>query len=151
MPDDVDLPAYRDALLERFSNTALKHRTWQIAMDGSQKLPQRLLDTIAEQLAAGRGVSRLSLGIAAWMRYATGTDERGKAIDVRDPLSDRFAQIAGASDGSAADLVSRFLAIESIFGTDLPANKTFRQVVTAHLESLLEQGARATIAAVSGR
>src|SRR3546814_6562953 len=39
----VDLGAYRDQLLDRFRNPALKHRTWQIAMDGSQKLPQRLL------------------------------------------------------------------------------------------------------------
>jgi fructuronate reductase len=42
----LDLHAYRDALIERFDNPALKHRTWQIAMDGSQKLPQRLLGTI---------------------------------------------------------------------------------------------------------
>jgi fructuronate reductase len=30
----------------RYSNPALRHRTWQIAMDGSQKLPQRMLDSV---------------------------------------------------------------------------------------------------------
>jgi fructuronate reductase len=88
MPPDVDLVAYGDALLERFSNTALKHRTWQIAMDGSQKLPQRLLGTIRDRLEAGQPFDRLALGVAAWMRYALGTDEQGKAIDVRDPMAD---------------------------------------------------------------
>jgi hypothetical protein len=44
---DVDLTAYADSLIDRFANPALQHRTWQIAMDGSQKLPQRMLDGIA--------------------------------------------------------------------------------------------------------
>jgi mannitol-1-phosphate/altronate dehydrogenase len=44
--------AYADSLIARFSNPALKHRTWQIAMDGSQKLPQRMLDGIRVHLSA---------------------------------------------------------------------------------------------------
>src|SRR3954463_3295082 len=43
VPPGADLAGYKRSLLERFANPALKHRTWQIAMDGSQKLPQRLL------------------------------------------------------------------------------------------------------------
>ena len=54
MPAGVELTAYQAALLVRFSNPALKHRTWQIAMDGSQKLPQRLLGTIQRYWAEGR-------------------------------------------------------------------------------------------------
>ena len=81
----VDLGAYRDELLARFANPALKHRTWQIAMDGSQKLPQRLLGTIRDRLKAGQRIERLSLGVAAWMRYVMGIDEKGETIDVRDP------------------------------------------------------------------
>lgn len=49
----VDLAAYADSLIARFSNPALKHRTWQIAMDGSQKLPQRMLDGIRVHLERG--------------------------------------------------------------------------------------------------
>jgi mannitol-1-phosphate/altronate dehydrogenase len=62
---DVDLTAYADSLIERFANPALQHRTWQIAMDGSQKLPQRMLDGIRVHLerntvaAAGPGRGRL--------------------------------------------------------------------------------------------
>ena len=50
----VDLTAYADSLIERFSNPALKHRTWQIAMDGSQKLPQRMLEGIRVHLRSGQ-------------------------------------------------------------------------------------------------
>jgi mannitol-1-phosphate/altronate dehydrogenase len=50
--------------LERFANPALKHRTWQIAMDGSQKLPQRMLDGIRVHLSekpAAAGTRRCRL------------------------------------------------------------------------------------------
>ena len=143
----AELEAYRDRLLERFANPALKHRTWQIAMDGSQKLPQRLLDTIRDRLAAGQSIDRLALGVAGWMRYVTGVDETGGAIDVRDPLAARFAEIA-ASSGRDAEALARALAgIPEIFGTDLPGNPAFMGPVVAALESLFAKGAAATVAA----
>ena len=52
-PQGVSLAAYAEALLARFQNPAIRHRTWQIAMDGSQKLPQRLLGAIRDRLQAG--------------------------------------------------------------------------------------------------
>jgi fructuronate reductase len=63
-PDGVDTEAYADALFERYSNTAIRHRTWQIAMDGSQKLPQRILGTISDNLSAGRESPGLVLAVA---------------------------------------------------------------------------------------
>ena len=97
VPPGADLAGYKRSLLERFANPALKHRTWQIAMDGSQKLPQRLLGAVRDRLAAGQPVPRLALGVAAWMRYAAGTDERGRPIDVRDPLAQRLRGLADAA------------------------------------------------------
>ena len=47
------LAPMRTSLVARFRNPALRHRTWQIAMDGTQKLPQRLLGTVRDRLAAG--------------------------------------------------------------------------------------------------
>ncbi len=93
-----NLAIYRDALIERFANPALKHRTWQIAMDGSQKLPQRLLGTIRDRLQKGESVNRAALGVAAWMRYVTGIDESGKEIDVKDPLGASLRQIANKAE-----------------------------------------------------
>ena len=82
-----DLTSYKRMLFERFQNPSLRHRTWQIAMDGSQKLPQRTLPVIRERLDAGASIRRLALVVAAWMRYVVGLDESGRAIDVRDPLA----------------------------------------------------------------
>ncbi|KAK0341296.1 hypothetical protein LTR94_026944, partial [Friedmanniomyces endolithicus] len=65
-PSGLDIAEYRRQLMSRFSNSALMHRTRQIAMDGSQKLPQRLLAGAAERLAAGQGIDAIALGVAAW-------------------------------------------------------------------------------------
>ena len=63
-PEGEDLEAYCAALKTRYLNPAIRHRTWQIAMDGSQKLPQRLLGTMTENLAAGRDIPLLALAVA---------------------------------------------------------------------------------------
>ena len=146
--DKDDLGRYRDQLLARFANPALKHRTWQIAMDGSQKLPQRLLGTIRDHIAAGTPYTRCALGVAAWMRYVTGIDEKGEPIDVKDPLAARFKAASDESGRDAAKLADALLAIGEIFGADLPANAQFRDTLVAHLKSLFERGALATIEAV---
>jgi fructuronate reductase len=144
-----DLERYRDDLLARFANPALKHRTWQIAMDGSQKLPQRLLGTIRDRLAAGQGIERLALGVAAWMRYVTGIDERGNAIDVKDPLAARLRAIADAASRNSDSLADGLLAVREIFGDDLPRNETFRAAVSGHLASLYGKGAAATMSVMA--
>ena len=141
----LDLDRYAASLLARFRNPALRHRTWQIAMDGSQKLPQRLLGTIRDRLAAGAGFDRLALGVAAWMRYATGRDEAGRSIDLRDPLADDLRRRTAGIDDAGA-LMDALLRLESIFGTDLPIEPRFRAAVEAALTELLATGASATVA-----
>ncbi|MEM8540668.1 MAG: mannitol dehydrogenase family protein, partial [Pseudomonadota bacterium] len=131
MPKEVDLYAYRDALIERFQNKSLKHRTWQIAMDGSQKLPQRLLDSVRERIKRGEPYTCLAQGIAGWMRYATGIDLNGNPIDVRDPMREKLKSIGEQYLDDPGQLVSAFTQIEAIFGADLSVDTAFRQQVLA--------------------
>ena len=146
LPKDLgDLGAYRDALLDRFANPALKHRTWQIAMDGSQKLPQRLLGTIRDGLAQDRSIARAALGVAAWMRYVTGVDEQGREIDVRDPLASRLRTISASAGDKPAQLVDGLLGVSEVFGEDLPRSESFRAVLIRHLGSLFQRGALETV------
>ncbi len=138
-PEGEDLAAYADALLARYQNPAIRHLTWQIAMDGSQKLPQRILGTIADNLAAGRDCKGLILAVAAWMVYAGGTDEKGAAIDVRDPLADQMK-------GQGAE---ELLAITAIFPETLATNPAFRAPVLAAYANLKQIGARACVAEIT--
>jgi fructuronate reductase len=144
----TDLGKYRDDLLARFANPALRHKTWQIAMDGSQKLPQRLLGTIRDRLAKRQPIDRLALGVAAWMRYVTAIDEKGEAIDVKDPLANKMRAIADGARQDAVRLVVGLLTLGEVFGRDLPQNEVFREAVTGHLKSLFENGSAATVAAM---
>jgi fructuronate reductase len=130
---------YSAKLVERYSNTAMKHRTYQIAMDGSQKLPQRLLGTVADRLKAGASFERLALGVAAWMIYARGTDLGGKPIAVQDPMAAEFAAI------DPARLVEGYLALERIFSRDLAGNAVFREALSAKVALLREVGAKEAV------
>ncbi|TDT93802.1 fructuronate reductase [Azorhizobium sp. AG788] len=148
-PPGANLTAYKQALRERFANPALKHRTWQIAMDGSQKLPQRLLSPIRDRLAAGAPIGFLALGVAGWMRYVSGTDEKGSAIDVRDPLAARFKAVAEVAGPDAERLADGLLAVREVFGADLPADPRFTGAVKAALGRLYAQGAAASVDAAT--
>jgi fructuronate reductase len=145
MPPGADVAAYKRALLERYANPALKHRTWQICMDGSQKLPQRLLGSIRDRLAAGAPIDRLVMGVAGWMRYVAGIDEHGQAIDVRDPLSARLRSVADQAGLNAERLAPALLDVREIFG-DLAADPRVRAAVQAALARIIAKGAKAAVA-----
>ena len=147
VPQSVDVDAYLGRLIERFSNPNLKHRTWQIAMDGSQKLPQRLIETARERLAKGLDVQALALAVAGWMRYVAGTDEQGHPIEVCDPLAEHLRVLADAAAGQPDAMVSKLLSVEEIFGSDLPKDARFTDAVTAHLLALYAKGAQQTVRA----
>ncbi|TCN29403.1 mannitol dehydrogenase family protein [Sinorhizobium americanum] len=141
-----DLAAYRADLLRRFRNPRLRHRTWQIAMDGSQKLPQRLLGTVRDRLRAGAGYERLALGVAAWMRYARGFDERGREIDVRDPHTARIAALV-QDIVEPEQIVDAYLTMRDVFDADLAGSDPFRLALVKALTRLFGQGSAATLRA----
>ena len=91
-----DLNAYADALIERFKNPALNHRLAQIAMDGSQKIPQRWLETLAFHQQAGRQCSAIMTALEAWLCHIRGDNGR-----VDDPMGSDLARIwkSAGADG----------------------------------------------------
>ncbi|MGR5133225.1 fructuronate reductase [Vibrio alfacsensis] len=147
MPEGTDLEAYAKLLIERFTNPSLKHQTWQIAMDGSQKIPQRMGGSLRHHLAQGTDFKWLAMGIAGWMRYVSAQTEQGEAIDVRDPMVEQFQAIY-AEHGLNVSAVKALLSIEAIFGTDLIQNETFVAAVTDAYQRLLTDGARGAVASL---
>lgn len=109
----LDPDRYIGQILARFRNPAIVHRLAQIAGDGSQKIPIRLLEPIAEALKAGRPIDRLSVGVAAWMRFVRRQALAGAAIV--DPIAPQLTAVGLACSGGAPEDVSRFLAIRSVF------------------------------------
>ncbi|GAO53418.1 mannitol dehydrogenase family protein [Novosphingobium sp. MD-1] len=95
-----DLSAYAAALIERFANPALNHRLIQIAMDGSQKIPQRWLETLTANQREGRSCPAILSAINAWMNHVRG-DNVAAWGPVDDPMADRLRAVWQAGDRSA--------------------------------------------------
>jgi len=145
LPATVDLAAYRRALLARFANPALRHRTAQIAMDGSQKLPQRLFAPALARLATGQDMPRIALGIAAWLRYLQGASDDGAPLVVDDPRADMLTGAARAARTPRA-LCDAILAMPDVVPPALAASAPFRDAVLGALDRLAATGTRRTLA-----
>ncbi|MEQ1949799.1 mannitol dehydrogenase family protein [Mesorhizobium sp. CN2-181] len=141
----IDVSAYVAETVSRLKNPALKHRTLQISTDGSQKIKQRLLEPLRAALKAGTPCDGLLIGIAGWMKYASGVDSSGKALEVLDPFAERTKAIAAASGGDAARLVEGMLSIEAIFGTDLAGNSAVVSRLAATVGQLQKRPARQVV------
>ncbi|CAN5420263.1 mannitol dehydrogenase family protein [soil metagenome] len=139
-PTGLDIAVYRAELMARFSNSALMHRTRQIAMDGSQKLPQRLLAGAAERLATGQPIDAMALGVASWMKWQSGVTESGETFTVDDPLAAKTAELLAGADNDQAR-VAALLTLSAVFPPALAADPTFVKAVTGAYLSLSTNGA----------
>ncbi|HEY2660541.1 MAG TPA: mannitol dehydrogenase family protein [Caulobacteraceae bacterium] len=147
LPAGFDLVAYRRDLMSRFANPALQHATRQIAMDGSQKLPQRLIAPLAERLAQGLPVDALALAVAAWMRWQSGRDDAGAAFAVDDPLA-ALTRRAIDSAGDTQERVSALLSISQIFPPALATTPALGQALVRALSQIERLGARGAVEAL---
>ena len=144
IPEGENVENYCSKLLERYQNPAIEHRTWQIAMDGSQKLPQRILETVSDLLASQKNFQGLALAIAAWMKYVTGIDLSGEAIDVRDPIANDFAVIAKKSKTSD-QYVDAILNQSKVFPANLRDSLAFRTEIQKSYKLLEQYGSLRSI------
>ncbi|KAB0622430.1 mannitol dehydrogenase family protein [Castellaniella defragrans] len=145
MPAGVDLEAYRRSLLARFRNGALNHLTAQIAMDGSQKLPQRILAPVRHRLARGLDVERHALVVAAWIRYLQGRSEHGATLAINDPMGDALTGAVAAAGPSVEGRVEAVLGFGQVFGQDLPRDAAFVRSVERALHVVSSKGVGAAL------
>ncbi|MBO9495896.1 mannitol dehydrogenase family protein [Thalassotalea sp. G20_0] len=146
MPEPTDFASYAEKLIERFTNPGLKHQTWQIAMDGSQKVPQRWLNSARTLLAEDKAFAAIALGIAGWMHYVSGTDEQGNEIDVRDPMAEQLKATASQHQEHPEQQVKAFLGLDAVFDPALAKNERFVSEVTKAFHSIREHGAKQAMA-----
>ncbi|MBF9153083.1 mannitol dehydrogenase family protein, partial [Novosphingobium sp. 1Y9A] len=92
-----DLAAYADALIARFANPSLNHRLIQIAMDGSQKIPQRWLETLAANATQGHDCPAIRQALAAWIHHLQGHNG-----PVDDPRSADLTRAANSPEPMVA-------------------------------------------------
>lgn len=153
----LDVAEYARRLLRRYANPALRHQTRQIAMDGSQKLPQRLLDTVRACLAADQPIPRLALAVAGWLHFLRGVDEAGRPYEIQDPMADALArqyaiaeqaaQRAGQEPQPMLAWAGALAGLEPVFG-DLGRDPRFLGAVAQAAQSLRSLGVAGALAAL---
>ena len=150
-PDGFDVGRYIESIVERFSNSALPYRTAQVAMDGSQKLPQRLLGAAMDRLDANEGIDAISLAIAAWIRCVTAEDGRGRRNVIDDPLSHQLASLPSSTTSSAGDVVDAVLGLSDIFEPRAAGSADFRNSLIASLDAIVRHGAGGAVRRLATR
>ncbi|MCV3270277.1 mannitol dehydrogenase family protein [Roseobacter sinensis] len=93
-------PSYADALVARFDNPHINHSLRQIAMDGTQKLPYRMVDSLRALLGEAPA---LAAGIRAWLAFCRAEVAAGRPPE--DPKAEAIVQIVDAG-GTEAQLLS---------------------------------------------
>lgn len=139
----IDLGEYKETLVERFANPAIRDRLSRIGTDASTRISKFVLPSIAEQAGRGGPIRLLSLAVAGWFRCLAGTDDRGHAIALADPLAATLTECARRGGPDPGPL----LGVKEVFGEVLPASREFHAHLSEALRGLYEKGARATLAA----
>lgn len=121
-----DLNAYADDLITRFANPALNHRLAQIAMDGSQKIPQRWLETLAFHQRTAQNCPSILTAIGAWLCHIRGDNGR-----VDDPLAEPLKRIW--NDVGATGIVSALFGVGGLMASDWIPSLADEQRVQASL------------------
>jgi fructuronate reductase len=148
MPMPGALGAYRRSILRRFENPAMRHQLAQIAWDGSQKLPIRILGTVADALRVGHPLARLMLPIAAWMHFVRARVADGVAIV--DPLAAQLTVLGRQVTGDARHDLPLFFALPGVFAEALVREPRFTSPLQEAYEAITARGALGAVAAASG-
>jgi fructuronate reductase len=144
-PPGVSVVEYGESVLGRFANPAIAHRTVQVAMDGSQKLPQRVLATILDRRAVGGTPRWAALVVAAWMRFAQGVADDGQPLPLDDPLADEIRLRLAGAPATPNGVVDALLGLGAVFPAELAGDDTVRALVVEWLTALDKHGVEATL------
>ena len=113
---DIDLIKYASEIRARMANQTLRHRCRQIAMDGSQKLPQRIINTLNDLAAKNIPAPKLVKALATWIKYLAESNE------INDPLGKELKPLAQAKN---------IRGISELLAT--PINKVYDEQLLTHL------------------
>jgi fructuronate reductase len=143
-PRREELTAYRQSILQRFENLSIRHQLAQIAWDGSQKLPIRLLGTTVDAIRARRPLSRLAVGIAGWMHFIR--SRVATATPIVDPLREQLVACGQHATGDSRHDLPTFLNLPGVFPAGLSRNAEFVQALGVAYDLIAARGPLAAAA-----
>jgi len=133
LPEGFDAEQYRASVLRRFANPALRHTTTQVAVDGSQKLPVRLLGVVRDRLANGAEPTWAAFAVAAWMLYVARSRTDPQRYPLQDPIGARLRETAS---GPVSGLARRMLGLTEVFGPELADSEALADLLAEQVRRL---------------
>lgn len=85
---------YTRQVLARLANRSIADPLARLCGRGSTKVPSYVLPSLVEARRNGHPAPLLTLAVAAWFRYLSGSDLEGQPIDVVDVRRDRLQPLA---------------------------------------------------------
>jgi mannitol 2-dehydrogenase len=137
----VDLDDYTAAIVQRFSNTAIRDQVARICSDGSAKMAKFIVPSLVDLLENGKTPHVLPFVLASWLHYLRGRDETGRQMTISDPLLGALKPFLESGGGDAR----LALSVRSLFGDLAPTHPRLVTQVQAALDELRSHGVRAAI------
>ncbi len=144
----IDFADYAQSLLTRFRNPAIAHETYQIAMDGTEKLPQRILEPAVHALEHGRDCRPFAFAVAAWMRYGLGRRDDGEVYALRDPPEAEIS--ANIRNVDAREIPAVLHNLPGLFPARLLQDHAWRDAVQSIFDRMLQHGMAEAIRSEAG-
>ncbi len=113
LPSPVDLPGYRDVVLDRFGNPAILDTNQRVAMDAFSKIPGMIAPTIRDRLQRGQTIDSVSLLPALFLAFLQRWHLGQLPFEYQDQAMDMAAALAICN---AADPVAAFAADPTLWG-----------------------------------
>lgn len=139
----INFDEYASHLLQRFANPEIAHETWQIAGDGSQKMPQRIFEPALAAIERHTPTRPFAFATALWMHYCHGTNSNGSKYQINDPIASTVQSAAGKQNSQA--IVNEFSQIPGLIPAELSQNPGWNQEIVSLLSSLKETGVRTSL------
>ena len=141
----VDFNEYALVLLDRFANPAIAHETYQIATDGTQKIPQRIFEPALAAMDAGHDIRPYAFATAMWMRFCLQRSDEGARFELRDPRATEITAAISSAEQYPKALSYHFHLLPNFIPKRLANNDQWRADIDDVLGTAMSAGCRAAI------
>ena len=136
----VNLPAYRDKVLERFGNDAIRDTNQRVTADSFSKIPGFILPTIRDRLKQDQSIDAVALLPAMFLVFLTRWHEGKLPFEYHDQSMDpRAAHTIVEADDPVKALVADRLLWQELAG-DRRLEEAVRKALVRVQKEVLPQG-----------
>ena len=146
----VDFAHYADELIVRFENPNIAHKTRQIAMDGTQKLPQRIFEPALESLRSGYSIDTFAITMAMWIAYGMDSCGADSDYELLDPRKEELMSIYSKENLKATDVINEIASLTQFVPKELSANEQWKTRVEYFLSLTIDSGVEDSMLSITG-